>query len=575
MQISSEVTGDIRKYALKNAVEYGKAHEGSVLNKIISLYPEHKPDIKALAKEVAKIIGEVNSLDKEMLQAEYAKYAQEFEDERRIKEEMTAKPKFVLEGVAEGDFIGRASPEPSGYAHMGHVKQVLLNEAFAKAYNGKLYLFFDDTNPEKAKQEYVDAIRRDFEWLGVKFDREYYASDNIEKIYAYARQLIGSARAYVCQCSRDEMKQYRMEGTGCRHREQDAERNISLFEDMVAGRMDEGTAIVRLKGDMSAQNAVMRDPALLRIVKTPHYRQGTKYFVWPLYDFNTPILDSVNGVTDIIRDKNYEPRDELVREILGALGLRIPRMHLEGRLNIKGNVVQKRVIRKLISDGLIKSWDDPRLMTVMALRRRGVQVQALRDFVLRFGMSKTESEVGIDMLLAENKKIIDPLAKHLFFVENPAKVAVNGAAASKVRLRIHPSNDFGFREYQVNDTFYISGADAMAMSVGDTVRLKDLMAIKIVGKAAGEIAAQKAAGTDTGKIVQWVCEGNYSRCSVAIPGDIIDDKDNFLPNSLKVVNGYVESYATMLNEHDIVQFERFGYCILDKKATLEFIFISK
>ena len=575
MQINSEVTGAIRKYALKNAVEYGKAHEGSVLNKIISLYPAHKSDVKALAKEVAKIIEEVNSLEKDLLQAEYSKYAAEFESEQKIKVEKTAKPKFILEGVADGDFVGRASPEPSGYPHMGHIKQVLLNEVFAKAYKGRIFLFFDDTNPEKAKQEYVDAIKKDFAWLGIKFDREYFASDNVEKLYAYARQLIESGRAYVCECDRDEMKKNRMDGIECKHRKQSSKQNMELFEEMLSGKMEEGRAIVRLKGNMKAQNTAMRDPALLRIIKVPHYRQGTKYSVWPLYDFNTPILDSINGVTDIIRDKNYEPRDELAREILGALGLRIPRMHLEGRLNIKGNVVQKRVIRKLISDGLIKRWDDPRLMTAMALRRRGIQVEALREFVLRFGMSKSKSEVGIEMLLAENKKVIDPIAKHLFFVADPVKITVNGATESEIKLKLHPSKDFGFRKYKVNDIFYISGEDARELSNGETLRLKDLMSVRITKKGDYQIEADKVDNVDAGKIIQWVSDGNYVKCSVILPGDIIDSKDNFLPDSLKSVNGYAETYTDELKEHEIVQFERFGYCILDSKEAREFIFISK
>ncbi|MCL4365386.1 MAG: glutamate--tRNA ligase [Candidatus Marsarchaeota archaeon] len=573
MTLSKDVSGSIRKYAIKNAMDYGKASAGNVLNKIIFIYPELKPEMKALSKEVATIVGEVNSLGKEAVGSEYSGYSEEFSAADAEKAKNSAKPKFILEGVSEGDFVGRASPEPSGYAHMGHAKQALLNHEFSRIYKGKVYLYFDDTNPEKCRQEYVDAIKRDFLWLGIKFDKEYYASDNVEKMYDYARQLIKSGRACVCQCDREEMKKNRMSGTECSHRRQDLGRNIDLFEDMIAGRFEEGQAVVRFNGNISSQNTVLRDPVMLRIVNLPHYRQGAKYHVWPLYDFNTPIMDSINGITDIIRSKEYELRDELTREILGALHLRVPRMHIEARLNIKGNVVQKRVIRKLIADGLVKKWDDPRLMTIMSLRRRGVQPEALRKFVLRFGMSHTDSTVSIDMLLAENKKIIEPLAKHLFFVKDPIKLTVNGIDRESVSLKLHPSGDL-MREYSVGNTFYISGEDAKGLAKGNSMRLKDLMDIDILSNGTEGIIASKSAMQAKGKIVQWVSEGNHLACSVLIPGEIVDGNDNFNPNSLATVHGYVEGYAKGLEEHDIVQFERFGYCILDDKKTMQFILTS-
>jgi glutamyl-tRNA synthetase len=179
------------------------------------------------------------------------------------------------------------------------------------------------------------------------------------------------------------------------------------------------------------------------------------------------------------------------------------------------------------------------------------------------------------MLLAENRKMIDPIAKHLFFVRDPVRVVVKGATESEVKLRLHPSNDFGFREYRVNDTFYISGDDARAIKEGETLRLKDLMAVRITGNGNSRISAEKVEGADTGRILQWVSEGNLVKCSVIIPGEIIDDKDNFLPDSLETAEGFVESYAKKLGEHEIVQFERFGYCILDNKELMQFIFTSE
>lgn len=575
MRLTNEILSMIRKYAIKNAIDYGKADQRSVLNKLISLDPDLKSDIKSISTEVQKQVEDVNSMPKQKLQDAYSEYAQEFKLADRERALNTAKPKFILEGAVTGNFVVRASPEPSGYAHIGHAKQAFLNYEFARIYKGKMYLYFDDTNPEKSKQEYVDSMKKDFAWLGIKFDKEYYASDNILKMYDYAKKILKDGSAYVCMCDQQLMKKNRFDGEKCQHRDQAPEQNLRLFEDMLACKFNEGDAVVRFMGNMKSQNTALRDPSLLRIVKAPHYKAGTKYCVWPLYDFNTPIMDSTNGITDIIRSKEYELRDEVLKDILAALALRIPRMHLEARLNIKGNVTHKRVLRELIEKGLVKSWDDPRLMTLMALRRRGIQPEAIKEFVLRFGMSKTDSTVSIDILLAENKKIIEPIAKHLFFVRDPVQVKLKGAEQMKAKLKLHPSNDMGFREYTVNDTFYISKADADKLREGEVIRLKDLMDAKIISIQDGSISAEKGTGTPKSKIIQWVSEGNYEKCDVMVPGQIVDDNNKFNPNSLEVASGYVESYAKQLKERDIVQFERFGLSTLDNAASLQFIFISK
>lgn len=575
MPRSSDVRETARKYAIKNAMDYGKADFGAVISKVISRHPEAKGDIKLLSAEVKAAVKDANSMPKASLESAYSKYAEEFESDKRSKAERTAKPKFVLDGAKEGELVVRTSPEPSGYMHIGHAKQALLNEEFARVYKGRLYLYFDDTNPEKASQEYVDAMKLDMAWLGLKFDSEYYASDSIETMYSYARQLLASGKAYVCACDKETIAKSRMEGAECAHRSQDSKKNAAMFEDMLGGKAAEGTAIVRFMGDMKSQNTALRDPALLRVLDAPHYRTGTKYRVWPLYDFNTPIMDSIKGITDVIRSKEYELRDELDRRILESLGLRVPRPHLEARLNIKGNITQKRVLRQLITERLVESWDDPRLMTIMALRRRGVLPAAIREFVLRFGMSKTDSTVGIDMLLAENKKLVDPTAKHFFFVRDPVRLAVKGAVPSEVRMKLHPAADFGYREYKVDGAFYVSADDAKRMKKGTEVRLKDLMAVKIISNSKSSISAEPANGAEGAAIVQWVPEGSYSECSVLIPGPIVDDEGKFNPDSLETAKGYVEKGASALNERETVQFERFGYCTLDSKEQMRFIFLSK
>ncbi len=569
--MGSDITEIARKYAIKNAHDYGKAEIGSVLGKVIqSAKGAQVPELKKLVESTVK---EINGMKRADLEKEYSRFKEEFEEKAKEIVEKTTMPNLEIDGAEKGNVITRISPAPSGYMHIGHVKQALLSEEVAHKYGGKFYRYFDDTDPEQCKQEYVDAMMKDHEWLGLKFDRTYYASDHVDDMYKYARQLISSKKAYVCTCTREVMKERRFLGLECEHRKESTDENKRIFNEMLNGKMPEGSATIRFKGDMSSQNTAMRDPVIMRIVDVPHYRVGNKYRVWPTYEFNTPVVDSLNGITDIIRSKEYELRDEESRAILEALKLRVPRMHLEARLNIKGNTTHKREIRKLIEERKLQGWDDPRLLTIMALRRRGIMPQAIRSFVAKLGMTKTDSTVPLEMLLAENKKAIDPIAKHLYFVPDPVKIVIKGHEHSEAKLRLHPANDYGFREYETKETFYISKEDASDIEVGTKLRLKDFKDAEITRKGS-TIDAHESEGRE-GKIVQWVSEGNYIECIVLVPMPIVDDEGNFSPNSLQKVSGYVESYAERLNEHEIVQFERFGYCILDDKKGMQFIFISK
>ncbi|MHB1829829.1 MAG: glutamate--tRNA ligase family protein [Candidatus Micrarchaeaceae archaeon] len=417
MPTNDEIGGAIRKYSVKNAVEYGKAHEGSVLNKIISLYPEHKTEIKYLAREVSRIIAEVNQLDREALEIEYSKYSADLEVEQTAKAEKSARHNFSIAGAKEGEFTTRFPPEPGGYMHIGHAKPVFIEDELRKVYSGKFALYFDDTNPDNEKQEFVDAFKDDLDWLGIKFDIEYYASDNIDALYGYATEMINNGNAYVCTCSAVKVKEGRASGAACEHKGRGKAGNLELWHSMLEGAFKDNEAILRLNSDMKAKNTTLRDPTLFRIKHGSHYRQGNKYSVWPTYDFCTPIVDSTKGITDVVRSKEYEMRDELYFTVLDMLGLRKPRINSFSRLEIANNVTSKRKIRELIAKGLIDGYDDPRLVTIKALRRRGITAAAIKDFALSFGMGKSESVADLDVLLKMNRKMIAPKARRLIFTE--------------------------------------------------------------------------------------------------------------------------------------------------------------
>ncbi|MDE1870950.1 MAG: glutamate--tRNA ligase [Candidatus Micrarchaeota archaeon] len=571
MALKKEIISELRKYAIKNAMDYGKARVENVLAKVARSVP--KESVNELKLEAKRVVDEINSLSKEELGREYSAYEAEFERQYEMKVEATSKPRMELDGAARGSFSTRFAPEPSGYLHIGHASAAFLAKEFARIYDGKAFLYFDDTNPEKEKQEFVDAAKSDLEWLGIKFDKEYYASDNMEAIYECARKLIKLGKAYACECAGETIKSDRFEGKECAHRNAGPEENSEKFESMLQNRYDEERIVLRIKGDMKSQNTALRDPTIMRVKKHAHYRQGTKYVVWPTYDFNTPINDSMFGVTDAIRTKEYELRGALYDMVLDYLQMRRPSMHLHGRISIKGQPRQKREIRALVSDGLLSGFDDPRLVTIAALRRRGVRPSAIKEFVLGFGMSITDSVVDIGSLMSCNKRIIDGEARRLYYVPAPVDLEVKGLMQRDVEIRLHPSIDMGARKYTVRNSLYISGDDASSVKDGDILRLKELFSVSVSREddsLKGEITDREPE-----RRVQWVCDGNYLKCRILVPDAPLDDEGRFRKDSLRVNEGYIESYASSLREREIVQLERFGFCILDDKERMQFIFISK
>jgi len=572
MQISTAVRNAIRKYAVKNATDYGRANEGAVLSKIISLHPELKGDIKSLALEVKKEVAEVNSLDKHKLKEEYLKHEEEFNQAQAKKAEASAKHNFSIEGAEKGSFATRFPPEPGGYMHIGHAKPVFIEDELRRVYEGKLMLYFDDTNPDNERQEFVDMFKEDLKWLGIRFDAEYYASDNIPTLYRYAEQAIKKGKAYVCTCSEDLIKENRSAGRGCDHREQGIEDNIGMWRKMLAGEFKHSEAILRIKADMSSLNTTMRDPTVFRIKHAKHYRQGTKYFVWPTYDFCTPIMDSTKGITDAIRSKEYELRDELDFTILDILGLRKPRIISFSRLEIADNVTSKRKIRELVSSKMIEGYDDPRLVTIRALKRRGIKPQAIKEFALSFGLGKGESVVELEVLLNINRKIIDPVAKRLFFIEKPSQLHIEGMEQEQeISLRLHPTAQLGHRKYRPSDKLLIDESEALKLRPGDLVRLKEAYNIKITKVEKGAVSAEYAHDQKpAAQKLRWMNEEGSVKCELWGIGKLFTD-GAFNKDSISKKDGYAEGYASKLNVDDIVQFEAFGYYKLDSHKQMRFI----
>ncbi|MCI0503512.1 glutamate--tRNA ligase [Candidatus Micrarchaeota archaeon] len=552
----SDLVSIIRKHVLKNAFDYGKASAGAVVGKVIAEAPDSKKDMKATMAAINAEISRVSSLGKADIENEMAgfEYAEKKEEKKGIE----------IPGAEQGKVVVRYPPEPNGWPHIGHAKAFCLSWSIAKRYGGKIMLRWDDTNPEAEKAEFLEAIRSGIKWLQIDYDQEKYCSDYIPQMYELCQKLISQGDAYSCSCKQEDVSKGReaMERCSCANKPTDS--HLAGWRGMLEGAVPEGGATIRLKGDMASQNTVMRDPTLFRILTTPHYRQGTKYRVWPTYDFQGAVMDSILGITQPIRSKEYELRDELYAYLLKKLGLRVPQMISISRLSIKNAPVSKRLLRPLVESGKLWGWDDPRLPTLAGLNRRGIMPQAIRDFVLSFGISKVESEPDWEALLAENRKLLDPISPHYFFVADPVEVKVHGLEHQEMELKLHPKQDMGMRPVAVSSTLYIPKADAVSLKTGDIFRLKDLCNVQIEAiEPSGRIVGKHVTDSPVPKKIQWVASEKLP-CTVLVPGDLLDEKGEFNPGSLKAVEGICEGACVNLKPGDIVQFERFGFCRLDK-----------
>ena len=561
----------IRKHSLKNALDYGKADAKSVVGRVVAEHPDAKSDMRATMQLIAAEVERANALPKEELQKELSAYA--FAEKVEAKKE-----RWDLPGVEEGKVVTRFLPEPNGFLHLGHAKAAFLNAELARQYGGKLLLRFDDTNPEKEKQEFVEAIKADAEWLGLHFDgKETYASDLIPQYYAFAKQLIAQGDAFVCVCTQEQIKQNRMEKKECSCRGKSMEENASAWEQMLAGGMNEGDSILRLKGDVQSDNTVMRDPTLFRILQTQHYRQGAKYKVWPTYDFEVSISDSLEGVTHALRSKEYELRDELYYFILDKLSLRKPFVYDFSRLNIRGNALSKRLVKPFIEAKQVSGWEDPRLLSLRGMKRRGILPQAIREFVLGFGLSKVESNPSIEKLLNENQKLLEPTAEHYFFVSKPVKFLVKNSREAYVKLPKHPSDaGKGNRVLHAKKEFYLSKNDTDSIKEGETFRLIQLYNVKLLKKTPnsliGEFAGMDLAEEDKRetKKLQWVPAESAVAGELVCISDLLKG-DVFNPKSLVVESGFGEEECKKLDEGAVVQFDRIGLARLDDKKKMRFI----
>ncbi len=560
--MDDQIKKEIRKFALQNSVEHnGKTNDKIVLSKILGIRADLRKNVKEIQIECARIVKEINSISLSEQESEIkTKFPELLTTAKKTIEQREGLP--PLEDAIQGKVVTRFPPEPNGYPHIGHAKAAIINEEYAKMYGGKSILRMDDTNPENERLEFYAAIKVGLEWLGIKYDQIKNTSDDLEILYEKGEEIISLNRAYVCTCKREAISENRREMKSCKCSQLETNQNQERWKKLFEG-FSSGQAIVRFRGDMKSQNTVMRDPVLFRIVEGHHPLLAGKYRVWPSYDFAVAIEDSLDGVTHAFRSKEYELRNELYYAILDALKMRKPKVLEFSRLEFKGMPVSKRVIKPLIEEGKISWYDDPRLPTLEALKKRGITPQAIRKFTLSLSFTKADTLAPFDTLESFNRKEVDPTSIRLYLVKNPRKLFVKNLPSNKVELPNHPANDLGKRTVEHDGNIFLDSDDVKNFSEGSKIRLMGLGNVKI-NQVNNDLKGEYI-GDDV-KVdfpkMQWVPQKNSHKLKILIPNQLFID-ESFNENSLEELDVITEPHYLKLKDGSEIQFVRFGYCRKD------------
>ena len=517
---------------------------------------------------------------------------------------------IIDDDLSEGTYkkiVTRFPPEPNGYLHIGHAKSILLNYGMAKKFGGQFNLRFDDTNPTKEDEEYVKSIIEDVKWLGADFRGEVlYASNYFEKMYEVAVKLIKKGVAYVDDLSADEIREYRgtlkEPGKNSPYRDRSVEENLQLFTEMRDGKYEDGAKVLRAKIDMSSPNINMRDPIIYRIARMTHHNTGDKWVIYPMYDFAHPLEDAFEGVTHSLCTLEFEDHRPLYNWVVEQAEFENPPKQIEfAKLYLTNVVTGKRYIKKLVEDGVVDGWDDPRLVTLAALRRRGFTPESLKTFMELSGISKSQSSCDYAMLEYCIREDLKPKAPRYMGVLRPVKLIIDNypeGQTEEFEIENNQDNeDAGMRKITFSRELYIERDDFMEeppkkyfrLFPGNEVRLKGAYFVKCTGfdkDENGEITAVHAtydpetrsgSGFEGRKVkgtIHWVNAADAVSAEVRLYENLIDEEKgklnddgslNFNPNSLEVLDAKLEAASADLKPGDHVQYIRNGYFVVDTK----------
>lgn len=527
--------------------------------------------------------------------------------------EITAASNFIRnminqqrEAGQQQKVITRFPPEPNGFLHVGHAKSICLNFGIAQEFGGDCHLRFDDTNPEKENQTYIDAIQEDVQWLGFQWaGKVRYASDYFEQLYQWAVHLIREGKAYVCELNAEQMREYRgtltEPGKNSPFRERSVEENLAEFEAMRAGTYPDGAKVLRAKIDMSAPNINLRDPILYRIRHAHHHQTGNQWCIYPSYDFTHGQSDAIEGITHSICTLEFEDHRPLYEWFLNNLPVPCKPVQTEfARLNLNYTVTSKRKLKLLVDEGIVEGWDDPRMPTISGMRRRGYTPKSLRDFCDMIGVTRSGGVVDINMLYFALRNDLEHSARRAMVVLNPIKVVITNWEEGRVENFTSPSHpareDLGERTLPFTRELYIDRDDFMEeppkkffrLAPGQEVRLRNAWVIRcdeVIKDASGEIIELRCShdpdtlgknpeGRKVKGVIHWVSAEHGIPAEVRLYDNLFQveapdaDKDvDFLqhlnPESLSVVQAVCEPSLASAEPEDKFQFERVGYFCAD------------
>ncbi len=537
---------EIKAIAAYNAYEHGgKADQKSVISRFIALFPEEKARLKEYIPIIGNAVEEVNKLTPDEQRSIVEKIFPQWLEKKKVEEEKTLPD---LPDTEMGNVVMRMAPSPSGPLHIGHARMAILNDEYVKRYKGKLILRIEDTNPANILPDAYRMIEDDLKWLEVEYHSLVLQSDRFELYYESFQKLLEMEKAYVAASPTELFKAKRQQSVPIDERNEPYEKNLKRWEKMLDGSYKKGEAFAVVKTDLTHPNPAIRDFIAFRIIDVPHPRTGKKYRVYPMMNFSVAIDDHDLGLTHIIRGKDHLANTEKQRYIFNYMKWKIPFYLHYGKVSIENSILKTSLIKKGIANGEFYGWDDPRLGTLLAMRKRGINPGAIRRYWIETGIGDVDITFSWENLYAFNKHIIDPYSPRHFFVKDPLKLSMDVPGQLKARMPVFPkSKDTEYREYDVNSgDVYISKEDYDKFK-GKEVRLKDLGNFIINDDKLSYVDNDLGKIKEGIPIIHWLQSG-FINYKIMKPDGTVD---------VGILEEHALKYLGKVN-----QLERYGYCNL-------------
>lgn len=542
----------MRKYALQNAILHdGKADEGSVIGKVISVQPELKSEIKEVMSVVKSVVAEVNTLTLE----EQKKILEEKAPEL-LEKKVGKKVELPNLPNVEKEVVMRFAPGPSGPLHIGHTRAAILNDEYVKKYGGKYIIRLEDTNPLNIDPEAYESIIEDLKWLGVEYHEVLEQSSRFEIYYEHAKKLLENGKAYICKCDVEEWRKAKQEKMPCPHRGLESQEQLEMWDKMLNGEYEEHEASFVVKTDLNHPNPALRDFVGLRIVKKPHPKTGDKYLIYPLYNFSVAIDDHLMGMTHVLRGKDHLNNTYRQEFIFDHFNWNKPTYVHYGLVQIVDTTLKTTIIKEGIKKGEFSGWDDIRLATLKALSKRGIQPEAIRRYWIEVGIKEVDIKFSWDNLYAFNKDIVDDEANRYFFVWDPRELTIKGKERLEGHAPLHPDHpERGVRrtilQGKADLNVFVTEDDLSHIKPQERIRLKDLCNVLFISDNEADYIGDDLSILKEGvKIIHWVGR-------------------DALPTKLYMPDGTVkEGLSEHILEKDVgkvVQFERLGFVKAEQK----------